>query len=81
MGIYFICASVCLDVKVSAIFVCEFVKEAVWCVCVFANVRVFVRMCECLSEIVSMRVPVSESVCVWCVYETACVRVYIRVSV
>ena len=46
MGIYFICASVCLDMKVSAMFVCEFVKEAVWCVCVFANVRVFVRMCE-----------------------------------
>ena len=63
MCVYFICACVCLDVKVCAMFVCEFVKESVWCVCVFANVRVFVRMCECLSESASMRVPVGESVC------------------
>ena len=63
MCVYCICASVCLDVKVCAMFVCAFMRESVWCVCDFANVRVGVRMCECLSESADMGVPVSESVC------------------
>ena len=52
-------------------FVCAFMRESVWSVCDFANVRVYVRMCECLSESAGMGVPVSESVC----------RVYMSVRV
>ena len=63
MFVYCLCASVCLDVKVCAKFVCAFMREYVWCVCDFANVRVCVRMCECLSESAGMGVPVGESVC------------------
>ena len=72
---YFVCNCEIADVRLLymcfCMFGCEsvcdvclwFVKESVWCVCVFANVRVFVRMCECLSESAGMGVPVSESVC------------------
>ena len=44
MCVYCICVSVCLDVEVGAMFVCAFVSESVWCLCVFANVRVCVRV-------------------------------------
>ena len=63
MFVYCLCASVCLDVKVCAKFVCAFMREYVWCVCDFANVRVCVRMCECMSESAGMGVPVGASVC------------------
>ena len=63
MFVFCLCSSVCLDVKVCAKFVCAFMRESVWCVCDFANVRVCVRMCECMSESAVMGVPVGESVC------------------